>query len=229
MIARFDWQISPRSAAHRPAAQPKLSHQMTGLLLGGLTAVFLLWLLLHYAIWSDWFALWPRPLEDTLRLLEASGIVTLTLLWLVWGWQLVSKRPSLPPAITPAVPTVEELYALSPAQFEAYVAQLFRRKGYKVKLRGRSGDRGVDLELIRPGGKRAIVQCKRYQHTVGPDIVRELYGTLIHEKVAHAFLVTTAEISDSAREWALGKPMTLVDGALLVEVAGALSPDGSGA
>lgn len=226
MIARFDWQIGPRSSTSaRLAAQPRLSSRLAGLLLGGLTAVLLLWLLLHYALWADWFAAWPRGLVDTLRLLEASGIVTLTLLWLVWGWRLVQERPSA--ATLAAVPTVAELYALSPAEFEAYVAQLFRHKGYKVKLRGRSGDRGVDLELAKPGGKRAIVQCKRYQHTVGPDVVRELYGTLMHEKVAHAFLVTTADVSDSAREWALGKPMTLIDGALLVEVAGSLSPNGS--
>ena len=61
----------------------------------------------------------------------------------------------------------------------------FRQKGYKVSLRGRSGDLGVDLVLMRPGGKQAIVQCKRYRNTIGPDIVRELYGTLIHEGVSH--------------------------------------------
>mgnify|MGYP001279912901 CR=1 FL=1 len=225
MIARFDWQIGPRSSTTaRLAAQPRLSPRLTGLVLGGLTAVFLFWLLLHYALWSTWFAAWPGILGDTLRLLEAAGIVTLTLLWLVWGWRLVQERPSA--SIVTTAPTIDELYALSPADFEKYVAQLFRRKGYKVKLRGRSGDHGVDLELIRPGGKRAIVQCKRYQHTIGPDIVRELYGTLVHEKVAHAFLVTTADISDAAREWALGKPMTLVDGALLVEVAASLAQAG---
>ncbi|MCB8982698.1 MAG: restriction endonuclease [Ardenticatenaceae bacterium] len=228
MIARFDWQIGSRSSAARLGAQTRLSARLAALLLGGLTAVFLLWLLLHYALLAVWFAAWPGLLADTLRLLEASGIVTLTLLWLIWGWRLVQGRPSAARlAARPHTPTVEELYALSPAEFEKYVAQLFRRKGYKVKLRGRSGDRGVDLELLRTGGKRAIVQCKRYQHTIGPDIVRELYGTLIHEKVAHAFLVTTADISDAAREWAMGKPMTLVDGTLLVDVAASLSQNGS--
>ncbi len=224
MIARFDWQIAPPRSTNRSADQPRLSVQVTGIVLGGLTAVFFLWLLLHYAGLPDWFAGWPGGLTDTLRLLEASGFFTLTLLWLVWGWRLVRERPLPQPAAH--VPTLEELYALSPAEFEAYVARLFRSKGYKVKLRGRSGDQGVDLELAKSGGKRAIVQCKRYQNTVGPDIVRELYGTLMHEKVAHAFLVTTADISESARDWAQGKPMTLIDGALLVEVAAMLAPNG---
>ncbi len=219
MIARYDWQIGipPKQST----SLSRLSPRVAGGALGGVTAVFFFWLLLHYAIWSDWFAGWPAGLADTLRLLEAAGVITLTLLWLVWGWRLVGERPlPHPPANALAL---NELYALRPADFEAYVARLFRSKGYKVTLRGRSGDRGVDLELAKSGGKRAIVQCKRYQKTVGPDVVRELYGTLMHEKVAHAFLVTTADISDSAREWARGKPMTLIDGALLVEIATALA------
>jgi restriction system protein len=69
------------------------------------------------------------------------------------------------------------------------------------------------------------VQCKRYRNAIGPDIVRELFGTMIHERVHHAFLVTTASISDSAREWAAHKPMTLIDGPTLVQIAAALNKD----
>jgi len=99
---------------------------------------------------------------------------------------------------------------------------VFRRKGYRVKVRGRRGDEGVDQELSQPDGKRAIVQCKRHQNAIGPEIARELYGTLMHEQASHAFLVTTAEISDATRRWAAGKSMTLIDGATLVEIAHAL-------
>jgi hypothetical protein len=189
--------------------------------LGSLTAVFLAWMFFHYAVVPVWFANWPPLLADTLRLLEAAGIVTVVLLWVVWGWQYVQEeRPFLPPAPGPL--PISALYALSPGEFEQYVASLFSQKGYKVRLRGRSGDHGVDLELMQANGKRAIVQCKRYQRAIGPDVVRELYGTLIHERVAHAFLVTTADISDAARQWAQGKPITLIDGALLVQVAAAI-------
>lgn len=217
MIARFDWQIGQRPA--RAAAQPGWgwSHRLVGFLLAGLTAVFLLWLLFHH-LFADDFALLPALLAEIVRLLEAAGLVTLAALWGVWLWQ--GRRPIAAPS-NPAL-TLAELYALSPAEFEQYVARLFRQKGYKVSLRGRSGDQGVDLELVRPGGKRAIVQCKRYQRAIGPDVVRELYGTLVHERVAHAFLVTTAPISDAARDWARGKPITLIDGKLLVETAARL-------
>jgi hypothetical protein len=214
MIARFDWQIGRRPA--RAAAQPGWgwSQRMVGWLLGGLTAVFLLWLLFHH-LYADEFALLPALVDEMVRLLEAAGLVTLAALWGVWFWQRQRPVP-VPPAPTLSL---TELYALSPTEFEQHVAHLFRQKGYKVTQRGRSGDQGVDLELVRPGGKRAIVQCKRYQRAIGPDVVRELYGTLVHERVAHAFLVTTAPISDAARDWARGKPITLIDGKLLVETA----------
>ncbi len=38
---------------------------------------------------------------------------------------------------------------------------------------------------------------------------------MVHERAFHGFLVTTAEISEAARQWAADKPMTLIDGAAL--------------
>lgn len=221
MIARFDWQwqfSTPVSSEKRPS---RLSYRMGGVLLGGITAVYLFWLLVHYGVASMEFALLPSFLGEMMQLLEMAGGVTLVALWSVGLWQW--KRPFTSPKNTHKN-TLDKLYALTPQEFEIYVAQLFLKKGYTVYLRGSSGDMGVDLEIEQRGGKRAIVQCKRYRRSVGPEVVRELFGTLIHERVSHAFLVTTADISKSARKWAQGKPMTLIDGKLLVEVAETLLP-----
>ncbi|GJM40813.1 MAG: hypothetical protein DHS20C20_10950 [Ardenticatenaceae bacterium] len=179
-----------------------------------LTAVYLFWLLIRAISQPSWLLNLSGVATEFVRLVEVGWLATLLVLWgLVW-WQ---KQREVKRPFTPL--NLEQLYNLQPAEFEQYVGQLFRQKKYKVQMRGRSGDLGVDLMLTRNGGKRAIVQCKRYRSTIGPDIVRELYGTLIHEGVAHAFLVTTATISDSARTWARGKPMTLIDGPTLVEIA----------
>lgn len=174
-----------------------------------LTALYLGWVVYRWALDPAWFGrLHPRTVE-LFDLAEWGGLVTLCALWGLIVWQ-ARRRRQRRPTLTRA-----QLQAVSPAEFEQYVADLFRRKGYTVTLRGRSGDMGVDLELLKANGQRAIVQCKRYQNTIGPDVVRELYGTLRHERVAHAFLVTTADISRSARTWADGKPLTLIDGAML--------------
>lgn len=218
MIARFDWQWR-YGASHRKINRPsRMSYQVGGLLLAGLTAVYFFWLLFHYGLAATGFASLPDLLSEMVRLLETSGAVTLAVLWGVGLWQW--KRPFPSQKITQtSTNTLDDLLNLDPLEFEQYVARLFSQKGYKVTHRGRSGDKGVDLELVKAGGKRAIVQCKRYRRPVGPEVVRELFGTLIHERVSHAFLVTTADISKSAREWAQDKPMTLIDGNLLVQVS----------
>lgn len=219
MITRYNWQLRhlsfnthPTKASPRPSAKGVL-------LIGGLTVLFATWLFYRTLAQPGWLALLPPVLEELLELSETAGVFTLLLLWTALGWQWWQRQAAPPP---PVKLSIAELYALSPSDFEKYVARLFRRKGYRVKLRGRSGDHGVDLMVTQPGGRRAIVQCKRYQHTISPEIVRELFGTLVHERVAHAFLVTTADISDAARAWARNKPMTLIDGDTLLQIAAAL-------
>jgi restriction system protein len=94
------------------------------------------------------------------------------------------------------------------------MARLFRRLGYRVRRRPATHDSGVDLDLARPG-LRAIVQCKRWRHPVGPAVLRDLYGTLLHTGADLGILATTSTISHSARSFAQGKPLLLLDGALL--------------
>lgn len=188
-------------------------------LIAGLTLLFLLWMIYH----AWWQPSWLTTLTDTtaelLNLLEAASTFTLGFLWLSLWW----RRSQPPPHKAAPLLEIADLQAMHPGDFEKYVGQLFQQKGYRVKLRGSKGDLGVDLELTKPNGKRAIVQCKRYQNTIEPKIVRELYGTLIHEQVAHAFLVTTADISNAAREWAEFKPITLIDGEMLIKIAASLA------
>jgi len=228
MIARFDWQLRRNGLLSRTPSpslrrNPSRRAYLQGwLLIAGLTAPFVLWLGYRWLVQPAWLALLPPVLNELLTLVEAASAFTVAFLWFALAWQ--QYRRSRIETIATDTLDVGDLYALSPAEFERYVAWLFRQKGYSVKVRGRSGDHGVDLELIRPGRPKAIVQCKRYQNTVGPDVVRELYGTLVHERAVHAFLVTTADISDAARQWARYKPITLIDGRTLVQVAAALSP-----
>lgn len=200
-----------------PEPRPRLA--LFFLIVISLTVTFLVWLLWRYVIAGT--AMWRLPALalEALKLSEYAAALTISALWAILFWR---RRYSTTQPRRAAL-TVEQLYALSPKAFEHYVAGLFRRKGYDVYVRGRSGDMGVDLELSRADGRRAIVQCKRYRHTIGPEIVRELFGAMFHEGAVHGFLVTTAGISDSAREWAASKPITLIDGATLVELVNSMA------
>lgn len=205
------------SAGHRLGR----SYRAGLMIIGGLTIWWLGWLLYRWLADPGWLAVLPEVLLELLLLAETAGGFTLAFLWGGLGLHYWRRSRRI---ILGGLPPIsrEKLYKMSPKAFERYVAELFRQKGYRVAVRGRSGDLGVDLEVADKQERRAIVQCKRYRATVGAEVVRELYGTLIHEQVAHAFLVTTADISEAAREWALGKPMTLIDGRMLVEIAASL-------
>jgi len=212
---------------HEMAQRPQLkrirrAHHQSWWLAGSLTAVYLTWLAVHWFIAPTLFLhpLIPPVLRELISLLELAGAMTLFLFWALLLRQYL-RRPKVVNTISGVM--VDDLYELSPKAFEHYVAALFRHKGYRVNVSGRSGDEGVDLEIVQPNGKRAIAQCKRYRNTVGPEIVRELYGTMIHERVHHAFLVTTAHISEGAHEWARNKPMTLIDGVTLVRLVATLA------
>jgi restriction system protein len=199
------------------ARRPGKANGFGKMVIRGLTAVYVLWLAYVFMVQPSWLHSLPSYLQEMRRLAEWGAGITLAVVWAALWWRNKTIQP-------PPLPIFKksQLLELTPREFEQYVAELFRRKGYRVKLRGKSGDLGVDLEVINQKGRKAIVQCKRYHNRVGPEIVRELFGTMVHERAAHSFLVTSAEISDSAREWALGKPMTLIDGDMLVEIASAL-------
>ena len=188
----------------------------------GVGAAGLLWLALFG--WLGW-RLWAQgaPLLAPLNLALAAVLVAAGVLIVLVGWELARRWVSLlRPAGWRAL-NVEQMMALAPSAFEQYVAQrIFARQGYQVHNTPDVKDGGIDIILTDRDGTTAVVQCKRYRGTVGEEIVRDLYGTMLHSGATQGFLVTTGNISPAARRWAVGKPLELIDGARLVELARSL-------
>jgi restriction system protein len=160
------------------------------------------------------------PLADRGNLALMAGLAVggavVALLWweLLRHWAL-RLRPTRRRALS-----LRQMQALSPAEFEAYVGQrLFARQGYAVVNTPDTRDGGIDLLITDRNGEQAVVQCKRYRGTVGEETIRDLYGTMMHAGASYGFLVTTGSISQAARTWATGKPLTLIDGATLEQLA----------
>jgi restriction system protein len=129
---------------------------------------------------------------------------TLLLLAGAWGWAIGRLR-----ARSAADKSVAELQALSPAEFEEWVAARFREQGYKVRLTGMGGDHGADVLAEKPG-ELVIVQCKRYRTTtVSEAMLRDLYGAMHDFGADAACLVTTGRLTRAAEAWARGKPITI--------------------
>ena len=76
------------------------------------------------------------------------------------------------------VRTQQEFWlSLSGHAFEAELAGLYGRLGYKAALTSAEGDRGVDL-WVTIDGERTPVQCKAHRRPVTPGAARELCGTM---------------------------------------------------
>jgi restriction system protein len=101
------------------------------------------------------------------------------------------------------------LRTLSGTGFEAEVARVFQRRGYTVQRLGGAGDQGVDL-ILNKDGKSIIAQCKAHKTPVGPSVVRDLYGTLLHYQRGEAWLFSTSGFTVGAKKFAAGKPILLL-------------------
>ncbi|MEV4611981.1 restriction endonuclease [Kitasatospora sp. NPDC049258] len=138
-----------------------------------------------------------------------------------------ADRPAEPaapaaPAYEPSVDGEEpDLFVMDPLVFEELVAELFRRRGFVTRTTARSGDQGVDVVAEDPDpitGGQIVIQAKRYRGRVDPTAVRDLDATRVHHGANKGILVTTATFGKGSRDWVKGKPLTLVDGAQLVEL-----------
>jgi restriction system protein len=107
--------------------------------------------------------------------------------------------------------------------FEHLVRQLFelefKSTGAEVRVTRSSRDRGVDAVIFDPDpikGGKTVIQAKRYTNTVDVSSVRDLYGTVQNEGANRGILVTTSHFGADSREFARGKPLTLLDGGNLL-------------
>lgn len=100
-------------------------------------------------------------------------------------------------------------------------AQYFSTLGAEVKVTRASRDGGIDAVAINPDpilGGKYIIQAKRYNHVVPVSAVRELNGIMADEGALKGILVTTSHYGNDSREFVKDKPLTLIDGAILIHM-----------
>ena len=109
---------------------------------------------------------------------------------------------------------VSQLQTLSPAEFEAWVADRLVESGYEVLRTGGPGDEGIDISA-RKHHEHVVVQCKRFRTArVGPHVVRELLGCVTATGANRGILVTTGIATTAAMQYARRQrpPIELWDG-----------------
>lgn len=196
----------------------KLNTLIVGLLIGSLAWIgCYFWL--GQRLWRNGLMLSDRLnqlLVLTSIVLGVAIVAGWTMLWpqVRARWQARSGKSEWPAL------SLKQIQALSPSEFEAYTAyRLFKRQGYRVLNTPDVKDGGIDVLVTDAFGRLAVVQCKRYNSTVGVGTVRDLYGTMIDAGAARAYLVASSRISDAARDWVQDKPIGLIDGERLAELS----------
>ncbi|MCW7991366.1 restriction endonuclease [Streptomyces platensis subsp. clarensis] len=115
--------------------------------------------------------------------------------------------------------SLEAVWAMSPSDFEEYVAELCRRDGCTgVRRVGAANDLGADVTGRLPAGRKLVVQCKRYakHRTVGSPDLQKFNGTARSEHGADVPLfVASCKFTKQARAFAARHGLVLVDVDLL--------------
>lgn len=144
------------------------------------------------------------------------------------SWLQRRKRAALAATVTSS-PAADALSRMDWREFEALVAEAFRRQGYGVaQAGGPAPDGGVDV-VLRKGSESFLVQCKHWRaYKVGVDVVRQLYGVMAARGAAGGFVVTSGSFTAEAATFAQGRNIELVDGPRLTRLLGAVRASGAG-
>ena len=119
---------------------------------------------------------------------------------------------------------LEILLKMHPAAFERLCQRILRASDFiEVTVTGKSGDEGIDGHgIIRLGGLISfpvLFQCKRWQGSVGPSIVRDFRGAMAG-RADKGVILTTSRFTQEARREATrdgAPPIDLIDGELLID------------
>lgn len=98
-------------------------------------------------------------------------------------------------------------------EFEALLAEAFRRQDYRVKLLGgNQPDGGVDIALEKHG-EATLVQCKHWHaRKVGVKVVRELLGSMTNARAQRGIVVSSGVFTTDAEKLARNNSIQLIDG-----------------
>lgn len=107
---------------------------------------------------------------------------------------------------------LDEIYKMTPRQFEIFVAELFKQHGHKVRLTPPSNDYGRDVIV----DDKTFIECKHFakDNFVGRQICQKLLGSVQMFRAEKAIIVTTGKIHKNAYEVA-----SKVDNLQLMDIA----------
>lgn len=166
----------------------------------------------------------PRNSDDSQIVINESGAASLPDPSATPDDQLETAINQLKDAT--AEDLLETIGQASPKFFELLVLDLLHAMGYgasRADLQhvGRSRDGGIDgiISLDRLGLEKVFVQAKRWQGSVGREVVQAFYGALAGQRANKGVLITTSSFTPNAVEFAHSiERIVLIDGDRLTDL-----------
>ncbi len=119
---------------------------------------------------------------------------------------------------------LEILLKMHPSALERLCQRILRASDFiEVTVTGKPGDEGIDGHgIVRLGGLISfpvLFQCKRWQGSVGPSVVRDFRGAMAG-RADKGLILTTSRFTQEARREATrdgAPPIDLIDGERLID------------
>lgn len=140
------------------------------------------------------------------------GIGVYVMVWLLFKmWRKSRSSSRLQKA------NISEVDKMSGEDFERFLGELFKGRGFKVSYTAVSGDYGADL-ILKDGRDVIAVQAKRYSSSVGVKAVQEIIGAIKMYKATEAWVVTNSTFTKQAIKLADINDVYLIDRQELIDM-----------
>lgn len=118
---------------------------------------------------------------------------------------------------------IDEIDTMAGVQFEHYLKELFKSRGYNAIVTTATGDYGADL-VLEKDGEKIVVQAKRYSKSVGIKAIQEVHSSRTMYGASSAWVVTNNFFTKSAIDLADKSNVKLIDRNELIDYITEMNP-----
>ncbi len=147
---------------------------------------------------------------------SVEGIVLAILLYYILLWSFKIWRKTRHSAKLRKA-GMKEIDQMTGEEFEQFLGELFKRRGFKITYTSTSGDYGADL-ILGDGDEKIAVQAKRYSGNVGVKAVQEIIGAVKMYEANEAWVVTNSYFTKQAIKLAEINEVYLIDRDELIDM-----------
>ena len=107
----------------------------------------------------------------------------------------------------------------NPYDFEQFIGELYKKRGYQVEATNYTGDFGADVIVVKDGIK-TVVQVKRYNENnpVGVKDINQVLGAMSYYNADRATVITTSDFSNPGVELSKRTNVELINWDALVDM-----------